>query len=55
MENKVKHICQYNEKCKIAERCTVAVEITNIDDASNNIRRYIQGRGECEVENESNS
>lgn len=55
MENEIKHICKHNEKCKIAERCTVAIEVTNFDDASNNIMRYIKGRGECEADNESDS
>lgn len=55
MENEIKHICQHNEKCKIAEHCTVAIDVTTFDDASNNIMRYIKGHGECEADNESDS
>jgi len=48
--NFVRHICEHNKKCRIAEHCTVAVEITNLDDESKSVRRYIKGRGDCAEE-----
>lgn len=47
-EKNIKHICSENPKCKIAEHCITAIDVTTIEDLFNGERRYIKGVGECE-------
>lgn len=43
----VKHICRKNPKCKNAEYCLSAIEITTFGDVAENQRVYIKGIGGC--------
>ena len=47
-EKNIKHICSENQKCKKAEHCIIAIDVTTIEDLLNGERRYIKGVGECE-------
>lgn len=49
-ESEIKHICEENENCTIADRCTTAIDVANIGDLASRKRRYIRGIGLCKPE-----
>lgn len=47
-EKEIIHICSENPRCKMAEHCITAIDVTTIGDFGNGKRRYIKGVGICE-------
>lgn len=45
--------CEHKENCQNIENCTAKIDITTSEERAKGITRYTKGRGNCEVDMES--